>query len=66
MDYLDELGRRIARLAGSDSCPLWVEGVLVFATDRVTEPMLTLVAQARSARSLVTMSSTTGPARPPW
>jgi AraC-like DNA-binding protein len=52
MGYLEELGRRVVRLAGPDSRPLWIENVLVFATDRVTEPMgtvtepmLTLVVQ---------------------
>ncbi|RSM85821.1 AraC family transcriptional regulator [Kibdelosporangium aridum] len=52
MGHLDELGRRITRLATDKHRPLWIEGVLVFATDRmtapmgtVTEPMLTVVAQ---------------------
>jgi AraC-like DNA-binding protein len=52
MSHLAELGRRIARLAGDNPGPLWIEGVVVFAAERVTEPMgtvvepmLTLVAQ---------------------
>jgi AraC-like DNA-binding protein len=52
MRHLDELARRIVRLVGGDPQPLWIEGMLVFATDRVTEPMgsvtepmLTLIVQ---------------------
>ncbi|MDX8029013.1 AraC family transcriptional regulator [Lentzea sp. BCCO 10_0856] len=52
MTHLDEIGRRIIRHAGPYGRPLWTEGVLVFVSDRVTEPMgtitepvLTLVAQ---------------------
>ncbi|WP_198167600.1 AraC family transcriptional regulator [Microbispora sp. ATCC PTA-5024] len=52
MSHLDELGRRIVRLAGDSRRPLWVEDAMVFAADHVTEtmatvtePMLALVVQ---------------------
>ncbi|WP_344173239.1 AraC family transcriptional regulator [Kribbella lupini] len=52
MDQLGELGRRIESLAGGNMRPRWIDGVLVFAAGRVTEPtisvtepMLTLVVQ---------------------
>jgi AraC-like DNA-binding protein len=52
MSHSDELGRRITRLTRGNPRPLWVEGVMVFSADRVTEPMgtvtepmLTLVVQ---------------------
>jgi AraC-like DNA-binding protein len=52
MNDLDELAGRITRFATQKSRPLWIRGVLVFATDQVTapmgtvtEPMLTLVVQ---------------------
>ncbi|MFG2071979.1 AraC family transcriptional regulator [Nonomuraea maritima] len=52
MSHLDELGRRIVRIAGDSPRPLWVEDAVVFATHRatetiamVTEPMLGLVVQ---------------------
>ncbi|RDI31784.1 AraC family transcriptional regulator [Lentzea flaviverrucosa] len=52
MTHLDELRRLVVRHAGPYGRPLWNAGVLLFAGDRVTEPMgtvtepvLTLVAQ---------------------
>jgi AraC-like DNA-binding protein len=39
MSPLDELGRRITRLAGRNPRPSWIEGVMVFAAEHVTEPM---------------------------
>ncbi|MFC0556269.1 AraC family transcriptional regulator N-terminal domain-containing protein [Planotetraspora thailandica] len=52
MSHLDELGRRIVRLAGDSPRPLWVEDAMVFAAHHVTEtmatvtePMLALVVQ---------------------
>ncbi len=39
VDALDELARRIRRLAGDDLRPVWFGDVLVFAAATVTEPM---------------------------
>jgi AraC-like DNA-binding protein len=39
MSHLEELGRRVARLAGRNPRPSWIEGVMVFAAEHVTEPM---------------------------
>jgi AraC-like DNA-binding protein len=39
MAHLDELQRRIARLAAGSSRPVWVEGMTVFSAPRVTEPL---------------------------
>lgn len=59
MEHLDEIRRRIAGLAGGSPDPLWVEDVMVFASDRmtesmgtVTEPILTLVAQGAKRTAL--------------
>ncbi|MET9014613.1 AraC family transcriptional regulator [Streptomyces olivaceoviridis] len=50
--HLDELRNRIGRLAAGSPRPLWIEGMTVFSTERVTEPlgsvtepMIALVAQ---------------------
>ncbi|WP_370022031.1 AraC family transcriptional regulator N-terminal domain-containing protein [Planotetraspora sp. GP83] len=52
MRHLNELRSRIARLAAGSPRPSWIEGMTVFSTERVTEPlgtvaepMLSLVAQ---------------------
>jgi AraC-like DNA-binding protein len=42
VSHLDELGRRIVRHAARDARPLWIEGVLVFASDHVTQPSITV------------------------
>ncbi|MFI6080629.1 AraC family transcriptional regulator N-terminal domain-containing protein [Streptomyces sp. NPDC051217] len=39
MDRSDELRSRIARLAAGSPRPVWIDGMSVFATDRVTEPL---------------------------
>jgi AraC-like DNA-binding protein len=39
MSQLDELRRRVTRLAGRNPGPSWIEGVMVFAAEHVTEPM---------------------------
>jgi hypothetical protein len=59
MDHLDELRSRIARLAAGSPRPLWIEGMTVFSTERVTEPLgtvtqpvLALVAQGAKRSAL--------------
>ncbi|MFD8077878.1 AraC family transcriptional regulator N-terminal domain-containing protein [Streptomyces sp. NPDC059718] len=42
MRHLEEIGERITRLASGSPRPRWVEGTVVFASDRVTEPMGTV------------------------
>ncbi|MGC4938402.1 AraC family transcriptional regulator [Kribbella sp. DT2] len=42
MDQLRELGRRVEALAGSNQKPRWIGSVLVFASGRVTDPMITV------------------------
>jgi AraC-like DNA-binding protein len=42
MAHLDELRRRIARLAAGTPRPVWIEGMTVFSSPRVTEPLGTL------------------------
>ncbi|MER6922560.1 AraC family transcriptional regulator [Streptomyces spiralis] len=42
MDHLDELRTRIARLAAGSPRPLWIEGMSVFSTQYVTEPLGTV------------------------
>ena len=42
MGHLDELRRRIARLSAGNPRPRWVEGMTVFSSARVTEPLGTL------------------------
>jgi AraC-like DNA-binding protein len=42
MGHLDELRRRIARLAAGSPRPVWIEGMTVFSCRRVTEPLGTL------------------------
>ncbi|MEU7633516.1 AraC family transcriptional regulator [Nocardia sp. NPDC049220] len=39
MRHLDELRSRIARLAAGSPSPLWLEGMTVFSSERVTEPL---------------------------
>ncbi|MCM1965905.1 AraC family transcriptional regulator [Streptomyces sp. G1] len=59
MSQLEELGRRITRLAAGRSGPLWVEDAMVFASEHmttslgtVTEPMLALVVQGAKRMAL--------------
>jgi AraC-like DNA-binding protein len=59
MHHLDELRGRIARLAAGSPRPLWIEGMQVFSTERVTEPLgtvtepvLALVAQGAKRSGL--------------
>jgi AraC-like DNA-binding protein len=42
VDRLDELRSRIARLAAGSPRPVWIEGMSVFSTGRVTEPLGTV------------------------
>ena len=42
MRHMDELRSRIARLAAGSPRPLWIEGLQVFSTGRVTEPLGTV------------------------
>lgn len=58
-ERLVEIGDQIKRLAGRSPRPLWIEGVMVYASEcltepmgAVTEPMLVLVAQG-SKRSML-------------
>ncbi|WP_328843416.1 AraC family transcriptional regulator [Streptomyces sp. NBC_00258] len=59
MNHLEELGRRITRLAGDEPGPLWVKDVMVFASEHmttslgtVTEPMLAVVVQGAKRTAL--------------
>ncbi|MEV7239018.1 AraC family transcriptional regulator [Streptomyces sp. NPDC051020] len=42
VDKLDELRAQITRLARRNAPPVWIDGVQVLATDRVTEPLGTV------------------------
>jgi AraC-like DNA-binding protein len=42
MRHLDEIADRITRLASGSPRPRWIEDMVVFASDRVTEPMGTV------------------------
>jgi hypothetical protein len=66
MQHMDELRSRIARLSAGSPRPVWIEGMQVFSTERVTEPLgtvaepvLALVAQGAKRSASVTTSSTT-------